>query len=119
MLTNINSLLIVGGLFLVPMIGCKSPQTHEPDWAEQMASNTTYATPQSTSISSLPAPEDEWVCPMHPTFKQSEPGRCSICGMDLVRSDDRSSANDRASESGQSHSSGSGHSGSSGCGSCG
>ena len=117
MLTKINKLLIVGVLFLVPTIGCKSTQRNDPSWANEMASNTTYAAPQPTSSHTLPAAaDDEWVCPMHPSFRLSEPGKCSICGMDLVRSDGPSSANDPASESEHSHSSGSGHSGSSGCG---
>jgi len=117
MLTTINKLLIVGLLFLVPAIGCKSSQHHDSGWANEMALNTTYATPQPRSNHTLPAAaDDEWVCPMHPSFRQSEPGKCSICGMDLVRSGGPTSANDSASGSGHSHSSGSGHSKSSGHG---
>ena len=119
MLTEINELLIAGVLFLVPTIGCKSTQRDESSWANEMASNTTYAAPQPTSSYTLPA-ADEWVCSMHPSFRRSEPGKCSICGMDLVRSGGPSSANDPGSGSEHSsHSSGSGHSGSSGCGHCG
>ena len=120
MLTKINKLLIVGVLCLLPTIGCKSTKHNDLSWANEMASNTTYAAPQETSSRTLPVAadddEDEWVCPMHPSVKQSQPGKCSICGMDLVRSGGTSSANDPASGSGHSHSSGSGHSGSSGCG---
>ena len=121
MLTKINKLLIVGALCLVPTIGCKGPQRHDSNWGDEMASNVTYDAPQTASSHTLPVAE-EWICPMHPTFKQSEPGKCSICGMDLVRSGGPSGANDPASGSGDSHSSGadhsghSGHSGSSGCG---
>lgn len=118
MLTKINKLPIVGVLFLLSAIGCKSAQRHDVSWAKEMASNTTYAAPQPTSSYTLPS-ANEWVCPMHPRMIQTEPGKCSICGMDLVRSDDLSSASNPASESGHSHSSGSGHSGSSGCGHCG
>ena len=25
-----------------------------------------------------------WTCPMHPEIKRSEPGKCPICGMNLV-----------------------------------
>src|SRR3546814_4473877 len=25
-----------------------------------------------------------WICPMHPQIHQDHPGRCPICGMDLV-----------------------------------
>ncbi len=116
----INKLLIVGVLCLVPTIGCKSTRRNDSSWANEMASNTTYAAPQPASSHTLPAADaDEWVCPMHPSVKQSQPGKCSICGMNLVRSGGRSSADDSASGSGNSHSSGSGHGGSSGCGSCG
>jgi Cu(I)/Ag(I) efflux system membrane fusion protein len=27
---------------------------------------------------------DQYTCPMHPEFKKNEPGRCPICGMNLV-----------------------------------
>ncbi len=121
MFTKINKLLIVGVLCLVPTIGCKSSaQRNDLSWANEMASNTTYATPQPTSSQIRPAVADddavEWVCPMHPSIKQSQPGECSICGMDLVRAGGTSGENDPASGSGHSHSSGSGHSGSSGHG---
>jgi len=29
--------------------------------------------------------DPEYVCPMHPDVRSDEPGRCPICGMDLVR----------------------------------
>ncbi len=115
MLTEINKLLIVGALCLVPTIGCKGTQRHDTSWGNEMASKVTYDAPQTASSHTLPVAE-EWICSMHPTFRQSEPGKCSICGMDLVRSGGPSGANDPASGSGDSHSPGSGHSGSSGHG---
>jgi hypothetical protein len=118
MFTKINTLLIVGFLFLVPPSGCKSTQRHDSSWAYEKAANTTYPEPPPRSSHTQPA-DDEWVCPMHPSFRQSEPGKCSICGMYLVRSGDLSSATGRACGSAHSHSSGSGHSGSTGCGHCG
>jgi Cu(I)/Ag(I) efflux system membrane fusion protein len=27
---------------------------------------------------------DKWICPMHPSVVRNEPGKCDICGMDLV-----------------------------------
>ena len=120
MLTRINGLVIVGALFVVSVVGCKSAQHHESNWANEVASNTVYEAPEPTSSYTLPA-ADEWVCPMHPRVKQSEPGKCSICGMDLVRSDDLQSGEQSSSHSGHSHSSGSegSHSSGSGCGHCG
>lgn len=33
-----------------------------------------------------------WICPMHPQIQQNHPGRCPICGMDLVKATDQSAA---------------------------
>lgn len=30
-------------------------------------------------------PSQTWVCPMHPGVQSEQPGKCPICGMDLVR----------------------------------
>jgi len=30
---------------------------------------------------------EEWYCSMHPNFRQPEPGKCGICGMNLVRAE--------------------------------
>lgn len=39
------------------------------------------------------AEEQVWTCSMHPQIRQSEPGQCPICGMDLIpASSNRSSA---------------------------
>lgn len=37
-----------------------------------------------------------WTCSMHPQIRQSEPGKCPICGMDLIPLDDNTSAEDPA-----------------------
>jgi Cu(I)/Ag(I) efflux system membrane fusion protein len=29
--------------------------------------------------------EETWTCPMHPQVKENKPGKCPICGMDLVK----------------------------------
>ena len=117
MLTKINGLLIVGALFVVCVIGCKSANHHESNWANEMASNTVYPPPELTPSYTLPA-ANEWVCPMHPQVKQPEPGKCSICGMDLVRSDNLSRMGGSSSGSGHSRSEGSRSKGS-GHGCCG
>ena len=31
------------------------------------------------------AEADVWTCPMHPEVRESKPGRCPKCGMELVR----------------------------------
>jgi Cu(I)/Ag(I) efflux system membrane fusion protein len=33
----------------------------------------------------ISAKKDEYVCPMHPDVKSDKAGKCSICGMDLVK----------------------------------
>ncbi|GJM32865.1 MAG: cation transporter [Saprospiraceae bacterium] len=35
-----------------------------------------------------PANPTTWTCSMHPQIRQSEPGQCPICGMDLIPLDD-------------------------------
>ena len=30
------------------------------------------------------APDEEWICSMHPQIRQNEPGLCPICEMDLI-----------------------------------
>lgn len=46
------------------------------------------ARPETTSGSSqeefAEPPEARWTCAMHPNIHRGEPGRCPICGMDLV-----------------------------------
>jgi len=39
-----------------------------------------------------------WACSMHPNVRQSEPGNCPICGMDLVPVPTESSGNDKQLE---------------------
>ena len=117
MSTRINGLLILGVVLVVPLMGCKSAHRGTSNYASEMASQTTYAAPDSTSSYTLPA-ADEWVCPMHPQIKQSEAGKCPICGMYLERSDNLSRTGGSSSESGHSHSEGS-HSKGSGGGCCG
>jgi Cu(I)/Ag(I) efflux system membrane fusion protein len=41
---------------------------------------------QSASVAAAPSSDaiDHWTCPMHTSVKQSGPGKCPICGMDLV-----------------------------------
>jgi hypothetical protein len=119
MLTNNNKLLILGIPCLVLMIGCKSSQHHDSSWIDSPATSAAYASALPTPSYTPLVVRDEWSCPMHPRFRQPEPGKCSICGMDLVRSGSPSSANSPANASEYSHSSDtshSGHSGSSGHG---
>ena len=39
-----------------------------------------------------------WTCSMHPQIRQSEPGQCPICGMDLIQLNNESSSTDNPME---------------------
>ncbi|NQT13184.1 MAG: hypothetical protein HQ582_10575 [Planctomycetes bacterium] len=102
MLIKIKKSLILGALVIVPAIGCRGHHHHGSNWATQMASNTTYAAPEPTSSDTVAA-ADEWVCPMHRSVRLSDRGKCSICGMELVRLGDLSREEESASGSGCPH----------------
>ncbi len=109
MLDKVSSFVMIGLLVLVPALGCKSTKPKPPVYPP------VNFTPTPTS-GLAPAVADQWVCPMHPNFRLPQPGKCSMCGMDLVHSSELSGAEAPSSGSGNSHSSGSGHSSSSGSG---
>ncbi len=39
------------------------------------------------------AGEEVWTCSMHPQIRQPEPGKCPICGMDLILAEENSNSN--------------------------
>lgn len=48
----------------------------------------TKASPPTSARSGEPSSLDQqqiWTCPMHPQIRKDGPGKCPICGMDLVR----------------------------------
>jgi len=120
MLCRISRLAMLALLVVIPVVGCRktqpTPATYPPMGFTPMPSTDIYPPPGGA-----PAAADQWVCPMHPTFRLSQPGKCSICGMDLVHSSELSAAQESSSGSERSHSerSGNSHSKGSGCGSCG
>ena len=65
------------GMKLVPMKapapGRRSPTAVQP------------ADHQHGQAEPAPAEKDVYVCPMHPQVRQDKPGKCPICGMDLVK----------------------------------
>ena len=69
MIRNI-SIIIVTMVFLV---ACTKPSGHE--------SHNEDKSGQEKKIS-------QYVCPMHPHITSDKPGKCPICGMDLVSADD-------------------------------
>jgi hypothetical protein len=102
MLLKIKMSLVLVALVIVPAIGCRGHHPHGLSWPTPLASNTTYAAPVSTPSDTVAA-DDEWVCPMHRSVKLSDQGKCSTCGMDLVRLGDLSHAKQSSSGSGCPH----------------
>ena len=83
-----NKYLLVGAALIAGLlIGYLiSPSTHEPI---STSNNQHISTSNHQHIST----SNQWTCSMHPQIRQSEPGQCPICGMDLIpASSGRSSA---------------------------
>jgi Cu(I)/Ag(I) efflux system membrane fusion protein len=60
-----------------PYMGTKMPTCGaESAWAA--------ASPSSSSSGAAPGEIDHYTCSMHPSVKQKAPGKCPICGMDLI-----------------------------------
>jgi len=63
-------------LLAAQLSGCtRNHQTPHPE-----------ASPSPSAISAA-VQKPVYVCPMHPQIRQNEPGRCPICGMDLILSE--------------------------------
>jgi Cu(I)/Ag(I) efflux system membrane fusion protein len=61
--------------------------------------------PQETALEHAKRHMDPtYVCPMHPQVASAEPGRCPICGMDLVVKAADASPADQPADTGQQHS---------------
>jgi Cu(I)/Ag(I) efflux system membrane fusion protein len=60
-----------------PYMGTKMPTCgNASDWKATPAA--------SASATSAPGEIDHYTCSMHPSVKQNGPGKCPICGMDLI-----------------------------------
>ncbi len=120
MLRTVLWLAALALLVVLPALGCRKTQP-APTGYSPLGFTPAPATDIYPPLGGAVVAADQWVCPMHRTFKLPQPGKCSICGMDLVHSSTLSGADKPSSGSGHSHSSGSGdsHSSGSGCGHCG
>lgn len=102
----------LGVLVLAFTMGCRNPaHNHTP----VLSSTPAYQYPVATENPSAESRSDVWTCPMHPQVQQSQPGKCPLCGMALVR------RGETGAQSGHAHSGASGHapSSGSGCSHCG
>ena len=109
---------IVPALLVLFACGCASKKQHAvADGAMEMARNTTYDLNGTPDGRDAPTSSPTWTCPMHPRVRQSSPGTCSVCGMELVPADDPSAGSAKSSHAGHSSSSRSSdsHSGGSCC----
>lgn len=50
-----------------------------------VAVNWAHAKPSRTPAKNINSTQSVWSCPMHPQVRQKGPGRCPICGMNLVQ----------------------------------
>lgn len=83
--------LIVTAILALTLCGCASKKQSTVDDATlAMARNMTYDLDGTSVRHDTPATAPIWTCPMHPRVRQSAPGTCSVCGMDLVRTNDES-----------------------------
>ncbi len=70
---------------LVILGGCRTPEAPPP------------ASPVGTVAATNAAAPSLWTCAMHPQIKKSGPGKCPLCGMDLVPAAPAETAGHRAS----------------------
>jgi hypothetical protein len=110
--------MIIPAMLVLFACGCESKKQHTiADGSMEMARNTTYDLNGESARNDTPTSNPVWTCPMHPRVRQSLPGTCSVCGMELVQIGNPSGgggAAPHAGHSNSSHSSGS-HEGGSCC----
>jgi hypothetical protein len=109
---------MTGSLLLILVCGCAGTRHRAvSDETLQLATNTKYDTDGTSTRRDVPPAGPIWTCPMHLAVQQASPGKCPMCGMDLVRSDGVSAGLESSSQASHSHSSGSqsAHSGGSCC----
>ena len=66
-------------------VGMDASNPEAPEAAAPAASTALAPEPSPADAPVAPAqPEAVYTCPMHPDVKQSKPGRCPQCGMNLA-----------------------------------
>jgi len=77
-------LIVLVVLVVLPSVGCRTARPAAPSAPavrEPLPGPTPAAEPNPAEGST---PEVIWTCPMHPEISRPGPGKCPICGMELV-----------------------------------
>lgn len=74
-------LVLLAGIIIGYFIGYSDPHT-EPS-AHQQSGISDHRHLESSAQQTI-STSNQWTCSMHPQIRQSEPGQCPICGMDLI-----------------------------------
>jgi Cu(I)/Ag(I) efflux system membrane fusion protein len=69
--------IVLGVVALVAIVVLRRPLV---DWFAGPRSASSAAPATSSNAAGI----DHWTCSMHPSVKQAGPGKCPICGMDLI-----------------------------------
>ncbi len=85
------------GIALIGMIGCDRLLNSDQVTNEPASRNT------SESKTSEHIYAEIWTCPMHPQVRKDGPGKCPICGMDLVKAESLGTAGTVRSDSPEGH----------------
>jgi cytoskeletal protein RodZ len=94
---NLRAVAISGALGVLVLTGAmcqksqsEKTQTPQPAVTEMKtsvndsAASASMAVPVDTSLNKTGAATEYYTCTMHPQVHQAKPGKCPICGMDLV-----------------------------------
>jgi len=58
---------------------------HHPGAAPTPSNSSAGGGPNAPGADGRPDAKATWTCSMHPEIRRNEPGRCPVCGMNLVR----------------------------------
>lgn len=87
--------LVLGGLIVTAYVAYNAGTRHGGGHQDQME-----ARPGTSAASQAESADIIYTCSMHPQIRQSEPGDCPICGMELVPTSEVDPASDATSAHG-------------------
>src|SRR3989304_4509094 len=84
MFSRVKYLILIAIVELTMLSGCRSAnqtvQSYPMPGQPQVSGTADYS-----AMNTAPPATDTWTCPMHAQIKSSGPGKCPICGMELVK----------------------------------